>query len=156
MSADVLARLPLGARAIVGGLLVERVSLFGFRVDHGGDVLDQAKALASLENFGGGVAPTVPPRDETLAGVTAPSTSADPSPSSVPTHAEEGAADGERRARETLEPGPAAEARIAELRKLHGTRAVRVTGRARAKRARWLPGAQDVVLTVSYPERIDR
>lgn len=60
----------------------------------------------------------------------------------------------ERRAHERLRDGPEAEARIAELRRKHGARAVRVSGKARAKRSRWTKSV--VWLVVSYPERQER
>lgn len=54
------------------------------------------------------------------------------------------------RSRERLLAGaPGTEARIAELRRQHG-RALRVTGQARAKRARWTK--QEAWLVVSYPK----
>ena len=55
-----------------------------------------------------------------------------------------------QRVTERLTPGPAADARIAELRKIHGKKKVLVGGRSKAKRARWTKA--DVYLAVSYPK----
>jgi hypothetical protein len=104
-----LDSIPLGARATVAGVEVERASLFGYRI--GPDVLEDQAVLALLMD---------------------------------------GSDDRAQRRHEKLLAGaPETEARIAELRRQHG-RALRVTGQARAKRARWLPG-QEVWLVASFP-----
>lgn len=161
MIRDALARIPLFKSAVVDGVLVERCSLLGFRVGIDADVLDAPAVVERIEasrwkDFGG-PAQTLAGRGKTLGegGASPLVTSADPSPPPGRDPAGGGAADGER-SREELDPGDAAEARIAQLRQIHGRDAVRVTGRARAKRARWMPGVK-VKLVVSYPkERSER
>lgn len=70
-----------------------------------------------------------------------------PSPSPVFASAGEGAASGVRVV-ERLKAGSEAERHIVELRRVHG-RALRVTGKAAAARARW--ARREAWLRVSYP-----
>src|SRR5262245_36959706 len=118
----------LGERAVLAGVEVERVSLFGF-------------AVARSEAWGAFGAGTTLPHLWTIEEMAALL-------SAVQTEADD---DGEAlgRTQERLKAGPDAEARIAELRRAHG-KALRVTGWARAKRARWT--GPEAWLVASYPK----
>jgi hypothetical protein len=100
-----LDRMALGERVVIGGVSVERTSLFGWRVD--GANLDLPEAVRAVERRA------------------------------------------ERRQETLLAGAPETEARIAQLRREHGS-ALRVNGRSRSRRARWT-GAE-VYLLVTYPK----
>lgn len=143
-----ITTLLIGERAVVEGVFVERESLLGYRVGERSG-LSQEEAL---KVFGGvGLPESARGQKQDVAVTTDDIACANPS--AVPEHQAPtgtGAADGER-VQEQLAPGPEAEARISELKLRHG-RAVRVTGRAKSKRAMWT-GVR-AWLVVSYPKEI--
>jgi len=89
-------------------------------------------------------------RDQTLAKAANPGTSAHPSPPSGEMSPSGGGAAAGERDHERLRAGaPETTVRIEALRQQHG-RALRVTGRSKAKRARWTKA--ETWLVVSYPK----
>jgi hypothetical protein len=145
MIRDALDRMTLGEHRVLAGVDVVRVSLFGFRV--GAEVLTRGETSARL--LGG---PTWQEMTagawRVFAGRCAEVVRARPSSPPDETAGVDVAAGA--RDQERLRVGAATEARIAELRRVHG-RALRVTGQARAKRARWTKA--EAWLVVSYPRK---
>lgn len=121
-----LHRMALREQVVLASVLVERVSLFGWKID--GEVGEAAWAAHKLELMLAGSIPAVQTSGEA---------GAEPS------------AEKPRRVTERLLAGaPETAARVAELRHEHGRR-LRVTGVAGAKRARWT--GREAWVAVSYP-----